>query len=357
MPPSPRAPAPVRFDVPMAPLSRRPVTMADVGAAAGVTNRTVSNVLSGNKPVSPETRAAVMAAVRELGYQMNVVARGLRTGRTGLLTLAVPALRIDYFAELALAVVDEAERLGWAVTLQQTQSDRERELAILGGHDRLLSDGLIFQPHALGPADRDLLVSDQPVVLLTDHPLPADAHQLVLDNVAIGRAATSHLLGRGRRRVAMVGPNHDPGLSTAGSYRLKGYRQALQEAGLPLRPDLVVGAQRWTWEGGAAAAEALLASGAEFDGLFCGNDALALGALHVLRGHGVDVPTDVAVIGVDDTSASVRSSPALSTVAIDTPGTAASAVRVLVAQIRSGAPCTAPQLQAVDHRVVQRASS
>jgi len=331
--------------------------MADVGAAAGVTSRTVSNVLSGNKPVTPATRDAVMAAVRELGYQMNVTARGLRTGRTGLLTVAVPALRIDYFAELALALVDEAERLGWAVTLQQTQSDRERELAILGGHDRLLSDGLIFQPHALGPADGDLLVSDQPVVLLADHPLHADVDQLVLDNVAIGRAATAHLLGRGRRRVAMVGPNHDPGRSTAGSYRQQGYAEALAEAGLPLRPELVVGAARWTWDGGAQAAQELLASGVEFDGLFCGNDSLALGALHVLQRHGVDVPVDVAVIGVDDTRDAAHSTPVLSTVAIDTAGVASRAVGLLVAQIERDDAYAGPTTEVVGHRVVRRSSS
>ncbi|MBC3763223.1 LacI family DNA-binding transcriptional regulator [Quadrisphaera oryzae] len=336
---------------------RRPVTMADVGAVAGVTSRTVSNVLSGNKPVSPTTRDAVMTAVRQLGYQMNVSARGLRTGRTGLLTLAVPALRIDYFAELALAVVDAAERRGWAVTLQQTQSDRSRELAILGGHDRLLSDGLIFQPHALGPDDRDLLVSDQPVVLLADHPLQAGADQLVLDNVAIGRAGTSHLLGRGRRRIAMIGPNRDSGASLAGAYRLRGYRQALEAAGLASAPELVVEAQRWTWEGGAAAAAELLASGAAFDALFCGNDSLALGAMHVLLSHGLDVPGDVAVVGVDDIKDAARSHPALSTVALETTATASTAVGLLLAQVERDPSYRGPMTRTVPHRVVERASS
>lgn len=336
---------------------RRPVTMADVGAAAGVTSRTVSNVLSGNKPVTAETREAVMAAVRELGYQMNVTARGLRTGRTGLLTVAVPALRIDYFAELALAVVDEAERLGWAVTIQQTQSDRERELAILGGHDRLLSDGLIFQPHALGPADRDLLVSDQPVVLVADHPLDARADQLVLDNTGIGYAATCHLVDRGCRRIAMIGPNDDPGPSLAGAYRLQGRDRALREAGLPVRDDLVVAASRWTWDGGALAAEQLLARGVAFDGLFCGNDSLALGALHVLRAHGLDVPGDVAVVGVDDIKDAARSTPPLSTVAIDTTAVASRAVHLLVAQIEGSAEREGPQTHRIAHRVVQRAST
>lgn len=331
--------------------------MADVGAAAGVTSRTVSNVLSGNKPVTPATRDAVMTAVRELGYQMNVTARGLRTGRTGLLTVAVPALRIDYFAELALAVVDEAERRGWAVTIQQTQSDRDRELAILGGHDRLLSDGLIFQPHALGPADRGLLVSDQPVVLLADHPLQADADQLVLDNVGIGHAAASHLLERGRRRIAMIGPNHDPGPSLAGAYRLRGYLQALEERDVSAAPELVVEAQRWTWEGGAAAAEQLLASGAAIDGLFCGNDSLALGAMHVLRSHGLDVPGDVAVVGVDDIKDAARSHPALSTVALETSTTASTAVGLLLAQIQRDPSYLGPQTRTIAHRVVERASS
>lgn len=327
--------------------------MADVGAAAGVSGRTVSNVLSGNKPVTPATRAAVLAAVRELGYQMNVTARGLRTGRTGLLTVAVPALRIDYFAELAMAVVDEAERLGWAVTIQQTQSDRDREVAILGGHDRLLSDGLIFQPHALGPDDRDLLVSDQPVVLVADHPLQADADQLVLDNVGIGHAATSHLVARGRRRIAIVGPNDDPGLSTAGTYRLQGWAQALQEADLPVSKGPVV-AQRWTWDGGTRAAEELLASGEPFDAVFCGNDSLALGVLHVLRSRGIDVPGEVAVIGVDDIKDAARSRPALSTVAIDTADVAARAVGLLLAQVEGSAPAAGPRVQTIEHRVVQR---
>ncbi|MBC3763214.1 LacI family DNA-binding transcriptional regulator [Quadrisphaera oryzae] len=332
---------------------RRPVTMADVGAAAGVSSRTVSNVLSGAKPVTPATHAAVMAAVRELGYQMNVTARGLRTGRTGLLTVAVPALRIDYFAELALAAVDEAERHGWAVTIQQTQSDRERERAVLGGHDRLLSDGLVFQPHALGQEDRDLLVGDQPVVLLADHPMHADVDQLVLDNEGIGHAATTHLLERGRRRIAMVGPNDDPGLSTAGAYRRQGWSRALRSAGLSDASTLVV-AQRWTWDGGVRAAEELLARGVPFDAVFCGNDSLALGAVHALRRHGLDVPGDVAVIGVDDVRDAARSTPALSTVAIDVAELAARAVRLLVAQIERDTSYEGPRTRTVEHRVVQR---
>ena len=130
------------------------VTMADVGERAGVTGRTVSNVLSGHPSVRPETRDRVLRAVDELGYRLNTSARSLRTGRTGSITLAIPELGIDYFTDLAGRIMIEAERHGWSVVIQQTGARRDNELAILSGASRQHSDGLIFQPHALGPGRR-----------------------------------------------------------------------------------------------------------------------------------------------------------------------------------------------------------
>src|SRR4051794_38674200 len=122
------------------------VTMADVGARAGVTGRTVSNVLSGHPSVRAETRERVLRAVDELGYRLNTSARSLRTGRTGSITLATRELGIDYSAARAARIMVEAERHDWSVVIQQTGARRENELAILSGASRQHSDGLIFQP-------------------------------------------------------------------------------------------------------------------------------------------------------------------------------------------------------------------
>lgn len=330
--------------------------MDDVGAAAGVTARTVSNVLSGKVPVRPATKEAVLRAVEDLGYQMNVSARSLRTGRTGVITLAIPDLGHDYFSQLARAVMHEADRFGWAVTIQQTGSRRERELAIISGADRQFSDGLIIQPSALTEDDRNALISDQPMVLLGDRVVDGPVDHVGVANVQGARTATEHLLRQGRRRIAVVGPHpHEKSLD-AGLLRLQGYRQALEDAGLPWRPELISPATVWERAGGAEATSALLTRGVDFDGLFCFNDTLAFGALHVLAQHHLRVPDDVAVVGFDDVPAAAYSNPPLTTIASGGLELARVAVEMLAGRLDHTAPAEALRTT-VEHRLIRRASA
>src|SRR3954451_9765511 len=127
-----------------------PIRLRDVADHAGVSVKTVSNVVNGYTHVSAATRERVEASLAELDYRANLSARSLRRGRSGVLALAVPALDMPYFAELTRYVVQEAERLGYTVLVDQTDGLREREHVVVTGIRSHLIDGLILSPVAMG---------------------------------------------------------------------------------------------------------------------------------------------------------------------------------------------------------------
>ncbi|HEY5554279.1 MAG TPA: LacI family DNA-binding transcriptional regulator, partial [Cellulomonas sp.] len=139
--------------------------MHDVAALAGVSVKTVSNVVNGYQYIRPATRAKVEAAIGELGYRINITARNLRQGRTGMIGLAVPELSLPYFAELADSVIRAAEDVRLTVLIEQTGAVRQRELEVLSGQRRHLTDGLIFSPLDLGEQDKASFDVDFPMVL------------------------------------------------------------------------------------------------------------------------------------------------------------------------------------------------
>lgn len=293
-----------------------PVTMRDVAHRAGVSAKTVSNVVNGYQHVSAATRARVQQALDELGYEMNVAARHLRSGRTGIVALAVPELGQPYFAQLAEEVVRCADHGGLTVLIEQTGGiDRRRERQVLAGTRRHLVDGLIFSPLALEPEELSLVRPDFPVVMLGERVRAGHLDHVSIDNVSAARAATEHLIGLGHQRIAALGRVPGQRLGT-GTLRLQGFREALDAAGLPPHPQDVVVAYPWHRDEGALAAEHLMRRpGPLPDAIFCLNDTLALGALRALLRAGVRVPHDVALMGFDDLDEARYSSPSLSTVA------------------------------------------
>lgn len=338
--------------------------MADVGALAGVTDRTVSNVLSGKVPVRPTTRDAVLKAVRDLGYRMNTSARSLRTGRTGTITLAVPDLGYDYYSQFAHVVMHEAEAVGWAVTIVQTGTDPDREASILAGTGLQQNDGLIFHAGALetGPGlialrDYEHLALSQPVVLLGDRITDAPVDHVAIDNTPAARAATQHLLDLGRRRIAIIGPDPRQVVPDSSTLRLAGYREALTGAGLAWPEELVRPTREWRREDGQAAVTRLLADGVHFDALFCCNDDLACGALHALHEHGVAVPDDVAVVGFDDVRAAAFAHPPLTTIDAGGPRIARTAVEMLSTRVGRTYTELPPRKVVVDFSLVRRRSA
>ncbi|WP_129339679.1 LacI family DNA-binding transcriptional regulator [Cellulomonas endophytica] len=328
--------------------------MHQVAERAGVSIKTVSNVVNDLPLVRPETRARVEEAIAALGYRVNVSARNLRRGRTGLIGLALPELSLPYFAELADSVMEAASARGTTVLIEQTGAERARELAVLNSDHRLLTDGLLFSPLALGQDDVELLRVPYALVLLGERIFHGPVDHVTMANVDGARAATEHLLARGRRRIAVVG--HHPG-ETVGSaaLRVQGYRAALEAAGVPFDERLLGEAQQWHRNTGADAMRALLEDGVRFDAVFGLNDAVALGALHVLHERRVAVPEEVLVVGFDAVQETAYSSPPLSTVDPGREDIARTAVGLLLERV-AGADVP-PRLVVAPHRVLVREST
>jgi DNA-binding LacI/PurR family transcriptional regulator len=331
-------------------------TIHDVARLAEVSIKTVSNVLNDYPHVRPATRQRVLDAIEALGYTPNLTARGLRSGRTGLISLVIPDLRNAYFAELADTVVRAAEPHGLSVVIAQSGGERARELELLRGTRARMVDGIVFSALALGEQDHDLLAAvPVPLVLLGERILHGPTDHVTMRNTEATRAATEHLLAQGRRRLVVLGTTPDPRPGSA-ALRLAGYRQALAVAGLPFEPELVVGVDGWFRSTGAAALRGFLHRGVPFDGVVALNDALALGAVRVLQDAGRRIPDDVALIGFDDLDETRYSLPTLSTIDPGRGEIAEVAVRFLAERIEGGSDLP-PRHHLTTFRLLVRESS
>jgi DNA-binding LacI/PurR family transcriptional regulator len=311
------------------------VSLRHVAARAGVSVKTVSNVVNGYVHVTDDTRRRVQAAIDELHYRPNLAARQLRQGRSDVIALALPELDLPYFAELARSVIRYAEEKGWTVLIDQTDGLVEREELVLDGIRGRLIDGLIFSPIALGAEELERRRDTTPLVLLGERVYDGPADHVSIDNVAAARAATAHLIELGRQRIAAIGDQPRPQSQTA-HLRLQGYQEALAAAGLPCVPELVVEVDHYHRADGAAAMHGLMALPEPPDAVFCFNDLLALGALRALHDEGRRVPSDVAVVGWDDVEDGRYSTPTLTTISPDKQQIAALAVDFLAARLGEG---------------------
>jgi DNA-binding LacI/PurR family transcriptional regulator len=335
------------------------VTLRDVAAHAGVSARTVSNVVNDFHYVSTTMRAKVQAAIEELDYRPNLSARSLRRGRSGVVALAVPALDNAYFAELTRCVVQQAEALGFTVLVDQTDGLHERERLVATGVRSHLIDGLILSPVAMDHAELAQLRSVTPLVLIGEKLGHGDVDHVAIDNVGASRDATDHLLSLGRRRVGAIGYQAAAGAHTGTALlRTVGYEQSLAAAGIPVQPRLTRQATDYTRRHGAEAMTSLLDEGGpgrRVDAVFCFNDQLALGALHTLARAGVRVPEDVAVIGLDDIEDGRFSTPTLSTIAPDKDAVARESLALLHRRMHD--PGAASEEVRVGHALVPREST
>ena len=283
---------------------------------------------------------------------MNLAARSLRLGRSGLLGLALADLSIPYYASFAAEAMRAAERRGYRVVVEQfggTRGDAtERaagELAALTGQLRALTDGLLFMPLALPAEALAANAGTKPLVLLGEHLTDAPFDRVGMANTEGARAAVAHLLSAeagARRRVLVLGALPTSSEGTAG-LRLAGVRAAHAEAGLAHDDALVVPCA-WDRHAGAEAVRRALADGLEFDAVFGLNDVLALGALHGLALAGVRVPEDVAVVGFDNIEESEFAVPGLTTVDPGMAEIADRAVAVVLARAGRALPEDAARL-------------
>jgi DNA-binding LacI/PurR family transcriptional regulator len=332
-------------------MTERPANLRSVASRAGVSVRTVSNVVNDYEHVAPATRAAVRRAIAELGYRPNLAARQLRRGRTGLLGLVVPEIVSPYFAEVAALVVRHAATRGWTVLVDETGGDPAREGALLGRDGSTLVDGLLVSPWGLSPDEVAAAAGAVPVVVLGER-ATTSLDRIAIDSVAAARDATAHLLAGGRRRLAAIGRQPHLANRTA-ALRTEGFRAALAEAGLPAVAEVETTTLHRA--DGARAVAGLLDAGHRVDGLVCFTDELALGAIRTLADRGLAVPGDVAVVGIDDIEDGRYSVPRLTTVAPDKDELAVVAVDTLLAAVAGQRAVRADVV--VPHRLVVRESA
>lgn len=329
--------------------------MKDVAERARVSPKTVSNVLNGVVPVAPPTRDRVERAITDLGYVPNLSARGLRSGRTGIVALVVPELRTPFSAELTHEFVELAHARGLGVQIEQSWGDPVRTSELVTAARRHLVDGVVINPVTL--EENALLFakdgSGVPIVAIGEVPQHA-VDQVLVDSVDAAERLSRLLVETGHRRIALVGAPGGGFETATGRLRRDGYRLAIRAAGLPVDPLLERPCPDWSPRGGAAAARRLLEDGVHFDAVFCCTDSIAIGVLSALWSAGVRVPDDVSVAGFDDIADAEYASPPLTTVRFDRRDYAAAALDRLMARIDGAAEPA--QRVLIDAEVVRRAS-
>ena len=334
-------------------------TLKDVAQQAGVSVRTVSNVVNGYVYVAEDTRRRVQTAIDALGYRPNLLARNLKQGRSAIIGLVVPELDVPYFAELARLIIAEAREHGYTVLIDHTDGDVERERELVLDNSRAVTfDGLIVSPLALAASDLGARRSSTPLVLLGERLFAAGADpvaidHVAIDNVAAAREATEHLIGLGRTRIAAVGVQEGSGTA---KLRTRGFTEAFERAGLTVDESLLIATEHYHRADGAQAMAALLDAGTPPDAVFCFSDLLALGALREALSRGLRVPQDLAIVGFDDIEDGRYSTPTLTTVAPDKAQLAQSAVGQVLARIR-GERDAAPREIITPHRLDVREST
>ncbi|MFH8975556.1 LacI family DNA-binding transcriptional regulator [Streptomyces sp. NPDC017890] len=311
-------------------------TMADVARSAGVSVATVSHVLNDTRPVLPRTRQAVLDAIEELGYTPNTLARSLVTSRTRSIGLAVSAISNPYFTEILQGVEAAALEHGYSLLIADPHDDpgHERKVVQLL-HERRV-DGMIVAPSA---DPRDLLAyigrHRMPTVFLdrvVDAPEGEGAprfDQVCAESAEPTTWLVNHLAGLGHRRIGLVAGR--PGLSTTRE-RITGYRHGLAAAGLPYDERLVVHGDSEAG-GGEHAAAALLSLAVPPTAMVTANNAMTIGALRALRGHGLSVPGDLALCCFDDFAWADLFSPRLTAVAQPSKELGSQAVRLLLERL------------------------
>lgn len=296
-------------DVPDSTEAKPRVTISDVAAFAGVSATTVSHVLSGKRAVGAATKGTVRDAIRQLGYRPNHVARNLRTRRSQMVAVVVPDITNPFYSVLTRGVADAVDGGGYGTYVCNTDGRSNREAAFLDDALDRGVDGIVIASTDVatrtseGPSG-----VGTPVVCVGgafDHP---SVDLVAADDEVGSRAAVTHLIGRGARRIAMI-----QGPAESGTARDHGYRHALSDRGIAFDATLMVRGD-WTRHGGRAAMRRLLALPEPPDAVFCANDLTAIGAMDVARELGRAIPEDLAVVGFDDVDAASMVHPRLTTV-------------------------------------------
>jgi len=332
------------------------VTRNDVARLAGVSPATVSYVVNhGPRPVSPAARSRVLAAIAELGYCPDAIARSLKTQRTDTVGIIISDMLNPYLAAVAQAAQDRLLQQNYSLLVANSSESPERELMWLELMRSRRIDGLILEPTGRNlPYLQTLAGAGRaPHLVLIDRALPElDVDTVLMDNIGAARAAVQHLIHLGHRRIALLGL---PRELTPGGERLEGYRLALREAGLPLDPQLVS-------EGTFVAEQASELVGRLLDlrpaptAVFACSNRLAHGVLQQIKARRLRMPDDIALVVFDEVDYYAWVTPSITSVEVSGAALGQQAVTCLHDRL-NGEYAGPPRLLRIPYRLHAREST
>lgn len=328
-------------------------TIREVAERAGVAPITVSRVINNSGYVSEKTRARVEAAVAELGYVPNVLARSLRSKRTNTLALILTDISNPFWTTVARGVEDAASDAGFNVILCNTDESEVEQDKYLRVLLQKRVDGVLLVPvRSTVEPIKFVQSQDTPVVVLDRRIPDAQADVVRCDSEGGAYRLTRLLLSLGHRRIAMLsGPE---GVSTAED-RVAGYRRALAEAGLDDDAAMVYYG-RFSLESGYDMARQMLARTPRPSGVFAGNNFIAIGALRALRDAGLRVPEDLALVGFDDLPADLVVDPFLTVAAQPAYEMGRQATELLLARLSGESPAAYQEIVLPTEIIVRESS-
>lgn len=289
-------------------------TMKEVATKAGVSKATVSRVLSGKGYVSEATKNAVYKAIEQAGYRPNLLARNLASSKSECIGLVVTNTLYNgnYFNELLSQAAQKLEDTGRQLILVDGKHSAEEEQQAIQFLLDLRCDAIIIYPRFLTIDALDLIIDqcDKPVMVVNRKLRKHQSHCICCDHKGSSFNATKYLLEQGHRDIAFITGSLD---SPTAIERLSGYKQALDEFGIPVQDDLIIPG-KWTPASGAAAINALLEAKTPFSALLASNDEMAIGAMKTLSDAGISIPENMSVIGFDNIPTAPFLQPALSSI-------------------------------------------
>lgn len=307
-------------------------TIKDIAEAANVSTAAVSYVINGKPGVSDETRRKILRIMREMNFRPNAQARGLATRRTEMLGLMIPDITDPFFVNIVSGVEAAANQLGYTLNLCTTHGDAERERSVAEILTNKLVDGVIMMAYRLTPAKiKELGDGRVPIVVIDNPEAAGQVPSIMVDNVALGKTATSYLLRLGHTRIGFI---HGVEGSSSSAGRYEGYVQALKSHGVRPNPALVERGN-FTYADGLEAAQRLLSLPDRPTAVFAANDQMAFGVMNAAAQMGLSVPRDVSVIGVDDIEAAALVVPGLTTLRQPTREIGTCAVEILERLIKA----------------------
>ncbi|BBH23767.1 LacI family transcriptional regulator [Paenibacillus baekrokdamisoli] len=288
-------------------------TIYDVARAAGVSIAAVSQVINGKGKISEERRAEIVRVMEQLNYKPSVIAAALTGKKTYTLGLLIPDISNPFFAEIARAVEDQVDFHGYSLVICSTDNKDERVERYLSLLQQKSVDGIIIGTGIDNKEMLDTLIAKSVPVAMIARELPGDAVlTVVVDDYAGGRLAARHLLDLGHTRMAVLSEHTKVSSSRE---RIRGFQDELTEAGLDLPEYMVKTSGRDLVKDGKRLASELLRYAERPTALFCCTDLLAIGALQAAKEMEVQVPTELSIVGFDNTILASVTDPSLTTIA------------------------------------------